>query len=799
MPLIGFHRPGVLYRSLLSLFAIFLLLTGVFQPGNSGTMLLYPLQSFTVVAQKPPPPTPPSGSGSVDLPASMRCPAPRWIVKLNESAGQVPSDQAVVEQFGNNAALSLSLAAGMEISFVREMSGGALVFEAAPVPGLDQPAIAPAAPDTSFFPVGECITQEQALAVAAAWSSLPQVAYAEPDSLRSIASAPGVNFTPNDTHYTKQWSLFNPVSGSFGINAPSAWELTQGDSRVVVAVIDTDITDHFDLQGRFLPGFDFISDAWIANDGGGRDNDAHDPGDWVYANACGPGSQAQASTWHGTHVAGTIGAVGDNAAGVAGINWISPILPVRVLGRCGGYTSDIVDGMRWAAGLAVPGVPPNPYKAQVLNLSLSGLGACSQTERDAIQQVTAAGSTVVVAAGNESADASGYAPANCPGVITVAATERYGSRAYYSNYGSTVELSAPGGDVHNFTSDGVLSTLNTGLQGPVADTYAYYQGTSMAVPYVTGVASLLYSLSPTLTPSQVLQILRDTATAFPAGSTCSPSICGSGIVNAGAALSVLPRLTSLSPAGANLGKSLILTVNGVSFNSSYKIVWDGVPRTTTFLSSTQLSTQLTPSDLVSSGVVQVSVSGSHPIYGSITTSSLVFSVGLDHLSFLPQVAKSLLYSPSLLYGVLVNGNFEADSMGWIAYSSSGFQMIRTSFPYSIQPVSGLYAAWLGGFNYESDYLQQTVVVDPAFPYLSYSDWIYSDDYCGYDFASIWVDGFQEKFINLCQLTNTYGWVRESLDLSKYAGKTIALRIGIETDYSIASSWFLDDLAFSASP
>ena len=207
-----------------------------------------------------------------------------------------------------------------------------------------------------------------------------------------------------------------------------------------------------------------------------------------------PAVCATNSSWHGTHTAGTIGAASNNGVGVAGVNWNSKILPVRVLGKCGGYTSDIADGMRWAAGLSVSGVPANANPAKVLNLSLGGSGACDATYQDAVNAITAAGTTIVVSAGNSNADAINYRPGNCNGVITVAATNRDGGRAYYSNYGSIIEISAPGGETNVSNSNGVLSTLNTGTQGPGADTYVYYQGTSMAAPHVAGVASLLYSL-----------------------------------------------------------------------------------------------------------------------------------------------------------------------------------------------------------------------------------------------------------------------------------------------------------------
>ena len=162
-----------------------------------------------------------------------------------------------------------------------------------------------------------------------------------------------------------------------------------------------------------MPGYDFIADTFVANDGNGRDADASDPGDWYAANQCAPGVPGTSSSWHGTHVAGTIGAASDNGSDVAGINWNAKILPVRVLGRCGGYLSDIIDGMRWAAGLAVPGVPPNPNPAGVLNLSLGGPGSCAGGYQDAFNAVDAAGVVAVVAAGNSSANANAYRPANC--------------------------------------------------------------------------------------------------------------------------------------------------------------------------------------------------------------------------------------------------------------------------------------------------------------------------------------------------------------------------------------------------
>ena len=332
---------------------------------------------------------------------------------------------------------------------------------------------------------------------------------------------------PNDPMYAQQWHYFEAAGG---INLPPAWDVTQGSTAIVTAVIDTGILAHADLNGRVLPGYDFIGDTAYANDGDGRDANAADPGDY--------GCNGSASSWHGTHVAGTLGANSNNSAGVAGINWVSKLLPVRVLGKCGGYTSDIVDGLRWAAGIDIPNVPHNPNPARVANLSLGGAtGSCSAQFQSAINDVVARGMVVVVAAGNSATDAAGTEPASCNGVITVAATTRTGGKASYSNFGAKVAIAAPGGG----GGGGVLSTLNSGSTTPGADGYATYQGTSMATPHVAGTVSLMLSVNPALTPAQVMQRLQQTARAFPVGTgaDCSRATCGAGIVDAGAALSGL--------------------------------------------------------------------------------------------------------------------------------------------------------------------------------------------------------------------------------------------------------------------
>src|SRR5687767_6546040 len=431
---------------------------------------------------------------------------------------------------------ALSAATGETLAYGRAMSGNAHV--------LRLPSKVPVA---------------SAEAIARTLATLPDVEFAEPDYVMRPT------LLPNDPSYAAQWHYFADNS----VNAPAAWDITTGSAAINVAVIDTGITDHPDLAGRWVGGYDFIADVPTANDGNGRDSDAHDPGDWVAANFCGIGEPAETSSWHGTHVAGTIGAASNNGVGVAGINWVSPIVPIRVLGRCGGFTSDIVDGMRWAAGLTVSGVPANANPAKVMNLSLGGGGSCSATYQNAINAINAAGAIVVVSAGNSNANAANFTPASCNGVVTVASTDRDGNRAFYSNFGTAVEISAPGGETNTNSpspapQNGVLSTLNTGLTTPSTASYAYYQGTSMAAPHIAGVLSLMVSLDPSLNFTQSLQLLQISARAFPAGSNCSTSTCGSGIVDAAAALNAVLNPPPTSTAGPSPTPSRTNTPGGKS-------------------------------------------------------------------------------------------------------------------------------------------------------------------------------------------------------------------------------------------
>lgn len=355
------------------------------------------------------------------------------------------------------------------------------------------------------------------------------VEYAEPDSR---AMPLGV---PNDPSFYDQWNYYESLAG---INVLPAWERVRGIG-VEVAVIDTGHRSHIDLWENLRDSVDLITNVWTANDGNGRDSDGWDPGDAVAAGECASRPNGAASTWHGTHVAGTIGAVTDNGIGVAGVANGATLYSVRVLGRCGGYVSDIADGILYAVGSSVPGIGSVRQRpARVLNLSIGGGGACAATYASAINTARSRGAVVVVAAGNDNVDVSQSQPANCPGVIAVAAVNRSGGKASFSNYGAGVTIAAPG--------DVILSTLNAGVTTPGADSYAWYSGTSMAAPHVAGVAALMFAAKPALSPDQVATILRSTARPFPA--PCGG--CGSGIVDAGAAVqAVAMPATTLTLSG----------------------------------------------------------------------------------------------------------------------------------------------------------------------------------------------------------------------------------------------------------
>ena len=423
--------------------------------------------------------------------------------------------------------------------------------------------------------------------VSAALASLrrdPDVAALEPDYRMQHHAA-----KPNDPGYSDhQYNSAQPIGQWYlkantgevrsAINAQGAWSFSQGDASVVIAILDTGVLfDHPDLMrsaagGRLLPGYDFVSadsDGGFvrANDGDGWDGDPSDPGDWVdeallasHPNAL-SGCNTGNSSWHGTRTSALIGSLSQNGVGIAGVDWRARLLPVRVLGRCGGYTSDIVAGLRWAGGLPVEGVPNNPFPAHIINLSLGHTGACSFSEQATIDELSARGVVVVASAGNNQSAVE--SPGNCRGVIAVGGLRHVGTKVGFSSLGPEVAISAPGGNCVNVGAQqpclySIDTATNAGTTTPAEHIYTTQLksnvGTSFAAPQVAGVAGLLLAVNPRLTPAQVRSTIQASANPFPVepalpncpgvadGETnvgqcnCIVGQCGAGMLNAQAAV-----------------------------------------------------------------------------------------------------------------------------------------------------------------------------------------------------------------------------------------------------------------------
>ena len=417
---------------------------------------------------------------------------------------QPPTDQLVVRLAPGSTldASALATTAGVDLKKVRQLADGSFVLK-----------------------LGQRHSLADADAISARLASRADVTSAEPDRMMVPFAT-----TPNDPMWSQQWDMLAPASGNYGINLLAAWDALTNPQTIRVGVIDTGYRPHADIASRIIPGYDFIGDALVANDGGGRDTDASDPGDWITSseNASGyfKGCGTSNSSWHGTHVSGTIGAVANNDLGVVGISRgcrssrsacsasavaIRATSPTRFAGRrpFRFRRADEHDARSRRQH--------QPRRQRRLRLD--------HAERDRRGCGGAARSWSSLR-GTATSDASNFTPANCANVITVAATGHTGSRAYYSNYGSTVEIAAPGGDAQ--LGKTIVSTLNSGTTTPGADSYANYQGTSMATPHVVGVVALMLSKNPSLTPAQVTSLIRSSATPFPSGSSCSTSLCGSG-------------------------------------------------------------------------------------------------------------------------------------------------------------------------------------------------------------------------------------------------------------------------------
>ncbi len=445
----------------------------------------------------------------------------------------------------------------------------------------------------------------------------PDVEFAEVDQRRYIRAL------PNDPlHVTNQW--YQQAGETSAANFTAAWDTTTGDAGTVIAVLDTGIyRDHPDLAGRVLPGYDFVSgesgSSFVsANDDDDWDEDASDPGDWVTSaeSLSGPldGCRVEPSSWHGTRVAAMIGATTNNGTGIAGGTWNGNVLPVRVLGKCGGYDSDIIAGMRWAAGLPVAGVPANPNPAKILNMSLGGGGNCSSAYRNAVAAVSAAGGLVVAAGGNGSGPVG--APANCPGTLAVAGLRHVGTKVGYSSFGPEVGISAPAGNCPStplLCEYALITATNAGPTVPTTSTYTTTTdnqdsiGTSFSAPIVAAIAGLMTAVNGGLTPEELTARIKNGARPFPAPQVglptcpnldsatgqcnCTTSTCGAGMADAPGALAeaLRPMARIAAPGGSGAGQNVTLdgsASDAASGRTLSSYSWSAVSGSPVFLGPT---------------------------------------------------------------------------------------------------------------------------------------------------------------------------------------------------------------------
>lgn len=380
---------------------------------------------------------------------------------------------------------------------------------------------------------------------------------------------------PNDARYSEQWWLSAHATDALSRGVPNiatAWSATTG-GNVNVAVLDTGLLrNHPDLNDpRFATGYDMVTnDSGLAGDGDGRDADFSDPGDSVTAGQCGAGEPSEDSSWHGSRIAAQIGAITDNGIGVASINRAARVVTVRVAGKCGALVSDILDGMRWAAGLTVSGLPANPHPARIINLSFGGGSTDCRPYQSTIDTLVERGVLVVAAAGNE--DRGVARPARCPGVLAVGAVNRDGFKTFYANMGSEVGITTVGGDPADLgalgpvvADGGIWTVTNNGTTSPGSHGYGEAYGTSFSTPIVAGVATLMLAVNPQLTIDQVVHGLQYTSrphittsshsalrlcdASNPRGRCyCTTLTCGSGVLDAQGAVAYAAAPQTYPPA-----------------------------------------------------------------------------------------------------------------------------------------------------------------------------------------------------------------------------------------------------------
>lgn len=428
-------------------------------------------------------------------------------------------------------------------------------------------------------------------------AALPEISAVSPDL--QVAS----DALPNDTYFTRQINLFSPDPAVYSIDAPTMWNATTGKKSVVVAVIDGGIVSHSDLSGQKVAGYDMISDKRYSGDGGGRDSNPSDPGNYSDGRYC----TASKSTWHGTHVSGIIAALRNNAKGIAGIAPGTAIQPVRVVGRCVTAMSDVIAGIRWASGGHVTGIPDNKTPAKVLNLSLSSSVddfTCPTPYQEVVDEARSRGALLVASSGNQSASVNTRTPANCHGVLSVGATAPDGSPTTYTNVGRALGMVAPGGvDPKVKAGLGIWSTIDSGTKGPSSSTYGQMSGTSMAAPAVSAAAALIFSLGD-FTADQVIEVLKTAATRPPkidSYYTClsddsagvERNVCGAGILN----LARIPAPASRPTISGSPTLDSVLTLTPGTWNGSPTVAYEWLRDGQAIAGETGLTHVVTQADL----------------------------------------------------------------------------------------------------------------------------------------------------------------------------------------------------------